>query len=128
MPAPLGIGRSRHVVDSAQDGRRRDGSSQRHRGRIRTSTAQGGDVPFLVDALEAGHDHHVTPGQRRTERLLVDPAGDLSGRAAVLLNAAAAIYVSGLTDTYAEALERATEALESGRGAEVLESLRATGR
>jgi len=43
---------------------------------------------------------------------------------AVLLNAAAAIYVSGLDSTMEEALARAKEALESGAGRRALERLR----
>src|SRR5689334_19206141 len=80
------------------------------------------------DELGALKGGEPSENAERLHNLLVDPAGDLSGRAAVLLNAAAAIYVSGLADTYAEAVERATEALESGKAAQVLGSLRDAGR
>jgi anthranilate phosphoribosyltransferase len=60
----------------------------------------------------------------RLERLLTDPSGDPAGRAAVLLNAAAAIYVSGKAASFAEGVDRARAALEEGKGAEVLGKLR----
>jgi len=46
-------------------------------------------------------------------------------RAAVLLNAAAAIYVAGLAASFDDAVERAREALEKGQGLVALERLRA---
>jgi anthranilate phosphoribosyltransferase len=61
----------------------------------------------------------------RIERLLggqVD--GDPAGRAALLLNAGAAIYVAGLVGTYAEGVTRAAAALASGAGLTALERLR----
>ena len=45
-------------------------------------------------------------------------------RAAVLLNAGAAVYVSGLVDTFEDALDRATASLESGEGLAALNRLR----
>lgn len=61
----------------------------------------------------------------RIERLLggtVDE--DPAGRAAVLLNAGAAIYVAGLVATYTEGVTRAAAALASGAGLAALERLR----
>jgi anthranilate phosphoribosyltransferase len=46
-------------------------------------------------------------------------------RAAVVLNAAAAIYVSGKTASYGESVELAREALDAGSGLAALERLRA---
>jgi anthranilate phosphoribosyltransferase len=46
-------------------------------------------------------------------------------RAAVLLNAGAAVYVSGLVETFEEALDRAIGALESGEALAALDRLRA---
>ena len=50
--------------------------------------------------------------------------GPSGAEGAVLLNAAAAIYVSGLDSTMEEALARAREALESGAGRRALDRLR----
>ncbi|HEX6252093.1 MAG TPA: anthranilate phosphoribosyltransferase, partial [Gemmatimonadaceae bacterium] len=50
--------------------------------------------------------------------------GTRGARAAVLLNAAAAVYVSGRVSSFDAAVEQATHALESGAGTEVLERLR----
>ena len=50
--------------------------------------------------------------------------GKRGARAAVLLNAAAAIYVSGRVDSFDAAVEAATRALDSGAGTKVLERLR----
>jgi anthranilate phosphoribosyltransferase len=58
----------------------------------------------------------------RIERLLGGD-GDQAARRAVLLNAAAGIYVAGLADSYAEAVKLADEALSSGRAARVLKGM-----
>jgi anthranilate phosphoribosyltransferase len=60
---------------------------------------------------------------RRVERLF-EGQGSQVERCAVLLNAAAALYVSGRGWTMAEAAERARESLESGAAAQVLAALR----
>jgi anthranilate phosphoribosyltransferase len=49
--------------------------------------------------------------------------GPPATRAAVLLNAAAALYVAGLGLSYEAAVEAATRALGEGRGATALERL-----
>jgi anthranilate phosphoribosyltransferase len=59
----------------------------------------------------------------RLERLLED-GDDSDGRAAVLLNAGAAVYVAGLTQSYEAGIERARRALESGAAREALARLR----
>jgi anthranilate phosphoribosyltransferase len=59
----------------------------------------------------------------RLERLLED-GDDADGRAAVLLNGAAAIYAAGLTTSYADGVERARAALASGAARAALERLR----
>ena len=61
----------------------------------------------------------------RVEGLLWNEPGDSAGAAAVLLNAAAAIYVAGLARTYDDGLARAREALGSGSARRALERLRA---
>jgi anthranilate phosphoribosyltransferase len=50
--------------------------------------------------------------------------GPAGARAAVLLNAAAAIYVSGMVASLADALSKATEALNAGAGKKALDRLR----
>lgn len=77
----------------------------------------------------AGHDVDALRGAEpaanaaRLERLLED-GEDGDGRAAVLLNGAAAIYAAGLATTYADGVGRARAALESGAAREALERLR----
>ncbi len=75
-----------------------------------------------VAALRGG-----TPGvnAERVEGLLRNGVGDAAGTAAVLLNAAAAIYVAGLARTYDDGIARAREALGSGAARRALERLRA---
>ena len=60
---------------------------------------------------------------RRIEELLAGRGRQVE-RCAVLLNAAAALYVSGRDWTFEEALARARDALEAGAGAESLARLR----
>ena len=62
----------------------------------------------------------------RTERLF-GGRGDEAARRAVLLNAAAAVYVSGVAGSFGEAVKAATEALEQGGARRVLEALRQAG-
>jgi len=62
----------------------------------------------------------------RLERILAD-GSDAAGRAAVLLNAGAAIYVAGLASSYEAGVGMAREALDSGAAREALERLRRTG-
>jgi len=74
-----------------------------------------------LEALKGGEP---VENAERLERLLSAPDNDPAGRAAVLLNAAAAIYVSGSVATFGEGVAKAIEALESGRALAVLEELR----
>ena len=75
-----------------------------------------------VTALRGGE-----PGvnAERVEGVLRNGAGDAAGTGAVLLNAAAAIYVAGLARTYDDGIARAREALGSGSARRALERLRA---
>jgi len=61
---------------------------------------------------------------RRAEQILDGSAPDEAGKAAVLLNAAAAVYVAGLARDLADGLERARAALESGAARGALQKLR----
>jgi anthranilate phosphoribosyltransferase len=74
-----------------------------------------------LDGLAGGE-----PAQNaeRIERLLADGDGAPAVRCAVLLNAAAGLYVSGRGWTFEESVERARAALESGAGWQALERLR----
>jgi anthranilate phosphoribosyltransferase len=73
-----------------------------------------------VNTLKGGEPR---ANAERLERLLDDGA-DPDGRAAVLLNAGAAVYVAGLAQTYADGIVRAREALASGAARVALERLR----
>jgi anthranilate phosphoribosyltransferase len=82
--------------------------------------AQFGFAPASADDL-AGGDPVVNA--RIIESVLAGD-GPAGARAAVLLNAAAAIYVSGTVSTLGEAVVKAREALDSGAGKRALERLR----
>jgi anthranilate phosphoribosyltransferase len=72
--------------------------------------------------LEGGEPHE---NAARILDLLDRPASAaVALRSAVLLNAAAAIYVAGLAPTLATAVEAAVDSLESGRARDRLEALR----
>ena len=74
-----------------------------------------------LDGLAGGE-----PAQnaKRIERLLAGGDGPPAIRCAVLLNAAAGLYVSGRGWTFEESVDRATAALETGAGSQALERLR----
>jgi anthranilate phosphoribosyltransferase len=55
---------------------------------------------------------------------ILDGGGPKAARAAIVLNAAAAVYVSGRVKTYEEGVAAATKAIDSGRAKTVLENLR----
>jgi anthranilate phosphoribosyltransferase len=75
-----------------------------------------------VAGLEGGEPHE---NAARILDLLDRPADAATAlRSAVLLNAAAAIYVAGIATTFPAAVEVAVDALESGRARERLEVLR----
>jgi anthranilate phosphoribosyltransferase len=76
------------------------------------------------DDLEVLAGGEPEENARRVERLL-DGHGALVERCAVLLNAAAALYVSGRGWTMAEAAARARDSLESGAAMRALAALRA---
>lgn len=57
----------------------------------------------------------------RIRRLFERPGADRAGRAAVLLNAAAGLYVAGIANDFADGVARAEEALERGGAREALE-------
>jgi len=55
---------------------------------------------------------------------ILNGSGPAGARAAILLNAAAAVYVSGRVKLYAEGVEAATKSIDSGKAKQVLERLR----
>jgi anthranilate phosphoribosyltransferase len=73
--------------------------------------------------LEALRGADPAVNAERIVRLLERPEGDRAGRAAVLLNAGAALYVSGAA-TLREGVERAAVALHEGKAAAALAALR----
>ena len=91
-------------------------------GEVRSWTlhpAEFGVPPVALDALAGGSP--VENGVRLTA--IFNGADDQAGRWAVLLNAAAALHVSGRTASFAEALTAARHSLESGAAATVLRNL-----
>ncbi|HVX88517.1 MAG TPA: anthranilate phosphoribosyltransferase, partial [Gemmatimonadales bacterium] len=95
-----------------------------HRSPLTEWTLDPGQYDLAHDDLDALKGGEPAENAERLERLLIDPHLDPEGTAAVLLNAAAAIYVSGAVETFAAAVEAAREALASGKAAGVLASLR----
>lgn len=76
-----------------------------------------GDLAPLAGGLPAAN-------AARIERLLEDGAADPAGVAAVLLNAAGALYVAGLVDSYGDGVVAARDVVRSGKARAALERLR----
>lgn len=83
-----------------------------------------GEYGLSCDDLEGLAGGEPSENARRIEALLAGEDGMAPVRCAVLLNAAAGLYVSGGGWSFGEAVERATEALESGAALAALERLR----
>lgn len=79
------------------------------------------------DDLSALQGGEPSENADRLRRLLRSPSEDPAGRAAVILNAAAAIYVSGPSMSFASAVQRAANALDQGMGLTVLRELKEAG-
>jgi anthranilate phosphoribosyltransferase len=79
---------------------------------------------LAIDDVAALRGAGPAANAARIERLLGDGRGDAAGLAALLLNAAAAVYVAGLADSYDAALERVRAALGAGQGQAALDRLR----
>ena len=83
-------------------------------------TAELGWEPFTAEGLEGGDKRD------NAEKIEAVLRGTLAGaaRAAVLLNAGAAIYVAGQSDSLVDGIRAAEQALDAGKGWEKLEALR----
>ncbi len=92
-------------------------------GRIGESVLNPADIGLAVDDLSDLAGGEPAENATRIERLLAGDGGP-AARAAVLLNAGAALYVAGLGLSYAEAVRTAESALDDGRAARALERLR----
>ena len=90
---------------------------------VREWTLEAASLGLAVDDLDDLSGGAPRENATRIERLL-DGDGDPAVRAAVLLNAGAALYVAGLGLSLAEAVGRARESLDGGRAAAVLARLR----
>jgi anthranilate phosphoribosyltransferase len=55
---------------------------------------------------------------------ILDGGGPAGARAAIILNAAAAVYVSGSVESYQEGVSAATKSIDSGQAKSVLERLK----
>lgn len=83
-------------------------------------TAELGWSPMSAEGLEGGDS---AENAAKVERVLRGELGG-SARAAVLLNAGAAIYCAGLADSLVSGIHAAEAALDAGRGWAKLEELR----
>ena len=93
-------------------------------GGVTTWELDAAEHALAIDDVGALRGAEPAANARRIERLLADGGGDAPGRAALLLNAGAAVYVAGLADSYAAGVARARAALEAGAGRTALERLR----
>jgi anthranilate phosphoribosyltransferase len=94
-------------------------------GEITTWVLDPASYGLSVEALHGLEGGMPLDNAARIEALLTEPAhAPRALRAAVLLNAAAAVFVSGQAATMGDAVEAAQAALEEGRGAERLARLR----
>ena len=91
--------------------------------RVSTWSLEPKHYGLQVSGLEALEGGDPGANAKRIRRLIVDRGDDAAGRAAVLLNAGAALYVSGMARDLREGIERATAALDEGAAAEALERL-----
>ena len=102
-------------------------------GKTHVVEIRGGEArDWLIDpvtyGLESGDASDLAGGDpadnARIVRDVLGGGGTGAARSAVILNAAAAIYVSGRVGDYAEGVMAARSALEGGKGLESLERLR----
>ena len=92
-------------------------------GRVTSWMLDPEDYGLHASGLEALEGGDPPTNAARIRRLIVERSEGGVGRAAVLLNAGAALYVSGLAGGVREGMERAEAALEDGTAAAALEQL-----
>jgi anthranilate phosphoribosyltransferase len=95
---------------------------------IRDGEVQGWEIdPRRFDLTAGSAEELAGASPEENARVILDVLaghGSRGARSAVLLNAAAAVYVSGHVQSFDAAVEEATRALDAGAGMEVLERLR----
>ncbi len=90
---------------------------------VQTWTLDPADYGLQEDQLEGLAGGDPPHNAQRIRRLLAEPRRDRVGRATVLLNAGAGLYVAGLANSLREGVERSAAALDDGRAARALERL-----
>ncbi len=95
---------------------------------IRDGEVGGWEIdPARFDLAAGSADELAGASPEENARVILDVLagrGRRGARSAVLLNAAAAVYVSGRAKSFDAAVEEATRALDAGAGMEALERLR----
>lgn len=94
-------------------------------GEVRTWELDPGTMGLASHDLAGLEGGDPPQNAQRVRRLLAEPARDTVGRATVLLNAGAALYVAGLADSVAQGTQRAAAALDEGAAGALLERLAA---
>jgi len=98
-----------------------------HDGKVREWQFDPGTTALATHSLDGLEGGEPAENAAKLAVLLDTPSRSAPAlRSAVLLNAAAAIYVSGRVASMDAAIDAAVDALESGRGMEKLEKLRAS--
>ncbi|MBI3982134.1 MAG: anthranilate phosphoribosyltransferase [Gemmatimonadetes bacterium] len=96
-------------------------------GKMSTWTIEPAYYGLAVSGLDELAGGEPRENAARLERLFERPAADPVGRAAAVLNAGAALYVSGRAAGYGAGVEAAAAALDGGAAARALAKLRAAG-
>ncbi len=94
-------------------------------GKVVEWTLDPSEHGFAVDDPTSLAGGMPAENARRVENLLGEPDSDPDGKVAVILNAGAALYASGLASEIREGFELADEAMASGSAHRVLKALRA---
>ncbi len=94
-------------------------------GEVRTWELDPGTIGLASHDLAGLEGGDPPQNAQRVRRLLAEPARDAVGRATVVLNAGAALYVAGLADSVAQGAQRAAAALDEGAAGALLERLAA---